>query len=125
MNSTLTITSRIDARDYFGNSHVLDVSKDISITPEIAIIKRVPADTDDEIVPVQLYIYNSGLNNRSVSIRDMIPEELIAKSFEWELDIGPKNSRTLEYNVTPSRPGLYFLPSAYARWTMGQQLQKG
>ena len=119
MNSTLTINARLDARDYSGNSHVLDVSKDISITPEIAIIKRVPADTDDEIVPVQLYIYNSGLRNRSVSIRDMIAEELMAKSFEWEQDIGPRNSRTLEYNVTPSRPGLYYLPSATAKWDDG------
>jgi len=80
---------------FFGNSYILDVNKDISITPEIAIIKRVPTDTDDEIVPVQLYIYNSGMTNRSVSIRDMIPEELTAKSLEWELDIGPKNSRIL------------------------------
>ncbi|MDO8728149.1 MAG: hypothetical protein Q7J35_19010 [Candidatus Methanoperedens sp.] len=124
MNSTLTINARLDVRDYSGNSHVIDVSKDVSITPEIAIIKRVPADTDDEIVPVQLYIYNSGLSNRSVSIRDMIPEELIAKSFEWELDIGPKNSRTLEYNLTPSRPGLYFLPSATAKTDNGTTASK-
>lgn len=116
MNSTLSINARLDVRDFFGNSHVLDVSKDIFITPEIAIIKRVPTDTDDETVPVQLYIYNSGLSNRSVSIRDMIPEELTAKSLEWELDIGPKNSRILEYNVTPPRPGLYILPSATAKW---------
>ena len=124
MNSTLTINARIDARDYSGNSHVLTVSKDISITPEITIIKRIPADTDDEIVPVQLYIYNSGLSNRSVSIRDMIPEELTAKLLEWELDIGPKNSRTLEYNVTPPRPGLYFLPSASAKWDSGTTASK-
>ncbi|MFH0903946.1 MAG: hypothetical protein V1854_01990, partial [Methanobacteriota archaeon] len=89
MNSTLSINAKLDVRDFFGNSYVLDVSKDIFITPEIAIIKRVPTDTDDETVPVQLYIYNSGLSNRSVSIRDMIPEELTAKSLEWELDIGP------------------------------------
>jgi len=119
MNSTLSINAKLDVRDFFGNSHVLDVSKDISITPEIAIIKRVPTDTDDEIVSVQLYIYNSGLINRSVSIHDIIPEELTAKSLEWELDIGPKNSRTLEYNVTPSIPGLYFLPSATATWDGG------
>src|SRR4030067_1567101 len=62
MNSTLSINAKLDIRDFFGNSYVLDVSKDISITPEIAIIKRVPTDTDDEIVPVQLYIYNSGLS---------------------------------------------------------------
>lgn len=119
MNSTVSINLRLDVRDFSGNSHVLDVSKDISITPEIAIIKRVPADTDDETVPVQLYIYNSGLSNRSVSIRDMIPEEFTAKLLEWELDIGSKNSRTLEYNITPPRPGLYFLPSATAKWEGG------
>ena len=124
MNSTLSINAKLDVRDFSGNSHVLDISKDISITPEIAIIKRVPADTDDETVPVQLYIYNSGMTNTSVSIRDMIPEELTAKSLEWELDIGPKDSRTLEYNVTPPGPGLYILPSAIAKWEGGTTASK-
>lgn len=123
-NSTLSINAKLDVRDFFGNSLVLDVFKDVYITPEIAMIKRVPTDTDDETVPVQLYIYNSGLSNRSVSIRDMIPEELTASSLEWELDIGPKDSRTIEYNVTPPGPGLYFLPSATAKWDGGTTTSK-
>ena len=118
-NSTFSIKAKIDVRDFSGNSHVIDVSKDISITPELAIIKRVPDDTDDERVTVQLYIYNSGLSNRSVDIRDMIPDEFTAKPLEWNMDIGPKKSMILEYNVTPPKPGLYFLPSATAIWDGG------
>ncbi len=116
MNSTLSINAKIDVRDFSGNFQIIYVSKDISITPELAIIKRVPADTDDEMVTVQLYIYNSGLSNKSVSIQDMIPDEFTAKPLEWNLDIGPKKFKIFEYNVTPQKPGLYFLPSATARW---------
>lgn len=116
MNSTLSINAKIDVRDFSSNFHIIYVSKDISITPELAIIKRVPADTDDEMVTVQLYIYNSGLSNKSVSIQDMIPEEFNAKPLEWDFDIGPKKFKIFEYNVTPQKPGLYFLPSATASW---------
>ncbi len=123
-NSTLSINAKIDVRDFSGNSHIIEVSKDISITPELAILKRVPADTDDEKVTVQLYIYNSGLGNKSVSIRDMIPDELTAKPLEWDIDIGPKKAIILEYNVTPVKPGLYFLPSATASWNGGMATSK-
>ena len=123
-NSTLTVNAKLEVRDYHGNFHVIYASKDISITPEIAIIKRVPVDTDDENVSVQLYIYNSGLSNTSVHIRDMIPEEFTAKPLEWDIDIKPKKSMILEYNVTPPRPGLYFLPSATAQWDTGAATSK-
>ncbi len=124
MNSTLTINAKLEVRDYKGNFHVIYASKDISITPEIAIIKRVPVDTDDENVQVLLYIYNSGLSNTSVHIRDMIPDEFTAKPLEWDMDIKPKKSMILEYNVTPPRPGLYFLPSATAQWDGGTATSK-
>ncbi len=123
-NTSIGISAMIDVRDYNGNSHVLNVSKDISITPEVAVVKLVQADTDDENVPVQLYVYNSGLINRSVHIHDMIPEELTEKSLDWDIDIGPGGHTTLEYNITPERPGLYFLPSATAQWDAGGDVSK-
>ncbi len=123
-NTTGSIDSMIDVRDYSGNSYVLKLSKDISVTPEVAIIKRVQADTDDENVPVQLYVYNSGSGNRSVHIHDMIPEELKEKSLDWNIDIGPKSYTILEYNVTPPRPGQYFLLPATAQWDGGGDVSK-
>ncbi|MBU4221485.1 MAG: hypothetical protein KKA10_07675, partial [Euryarchaeota archaeon] len=43
---------------------------------------------------------------------------------EWDIDIKPKKSMILEYNVTPPRPGLYFLPSATAQWDTGAATSK-
>ncbi len=123
-NTTVSIIANLDIRDYSGNSYVLKLSKDISITPEVAIIKRVRTDTDDENVPVQLYVYNSGSINRTIHIQDAIPDEFNARSLEWDVEIGPGNSTTLEYNVTPERPGLYFLPPAAARWDGGEDISK-
>jgi len=116
VNSTITINAKIESRDYYNNQYITTVSKDIVITPDVAIIKRAPADTDDENVPVQLYVYNSGLNNKSIHIRDTIPEELTSKELDWDIELGPKNSTTLTYYVTPRKPGLYFLPSTIAQW---------
>lgn len=115
-NSTLTITAKIETRDYYNNAQIITASKDISIMPEVSIIKRVPADTDDENVRVELYIYNSGLNNKSIHVHDTVSDELTAKKFDWDIALGPKNSTAFAYYVTPIRPGLYFLPAATAQW---------
>lgn len=123
-NSSLSIKAKIEVRDFSGNSRIIDVSKDVSITPEVAVMKLVPADTDDEMVTVQLYVYNSAQSNRSVSIADMVPDEFTAKPLGWNLDIGPKKSMILEYNVTPGKPGMYFLPSATAMWESGTATSK-
>ncbi len=115
-NSTVNIRVLIEIFDYLYDSYVIDVSKDIIITPEVAIMKVVEADTDEQKVPVQLYIYNSANGSRNITISDTIPPELSAKQFNWTVELSPKNYTTLEYNVTPENPGLYFLPSAMAYW---------
>ncbi len=124
-NSTLTITATIRTRDYYNNTYVLTASKDISITPEVSIIKRVPADTDDENVGVELYVYNSGTDNKSIHVHDTVPEELGAKKLDWDIGLGAKNSTILSYNVTPQKPGLYILPAATAQWDGGSSVSKG
>lgn len=115
-NSTVTIRARIETRDYYNNAYMTTVSKDVSITPEVAIIKRAPAYTDDENVPVQLYIYNSAADNKSIHVHDTIPGELTARELDWDITLGPKNSTTLTYHVAPRIPGLYLLPAATAKW---------
>lgn len=115
-NSTVTIRAKIETRDYYNNAYITTASKDILITPEVSIIKRAPADTDDENVTVQLYVYNSGFNNKSIHIHDVIPEELTAKELDRDIELGPKKSTNITYYVTPQKPGLYFLPAATAQW---------
>ncbi|MCZ7372816.1 MAG: hypothetical protein O8C60_04035, partial [Candidatus Methanoperedens sp.] len=115
-NTTVSISAIIEVRDYLYNSYVINVNRDILITPEVAIIKRVESDTDGDIVPVQLYIYNSASGNRTIRIDDSIPEELNSKELNWTVELKPKMSTTLEYNLTPEKPGLYFLPAAIAQW---------
>ncbi len=115
-NTTFVVRANIDVRDYLNNSYMLSASKDILVTPEVAVIKTVQADTDDETVPVHLDVYNSLDENISIHVHDAIPEELAAKELNWSVELAPKNSATFEYNVTPRKPGLYFLPAATAQW---------
>ncbi len=115
-NSTIGIKAKIEVRDYLYNAYVMNVTRDIKVTPEVAIIKSVQPDTDDETVPVQLYIYNSASDNRTIHIRDTIPPEFDAKELNWTMELMPRNSTTIEYNLTPHKPGLYFLPAATAEW---------
>ena len=115
-NSTVSVRVQIEMFDYLYDPYIIDVSKDIIITPEVSIMKIVEADTDEQKVPVQLYIYNSANGSRNITISDTIPPELSARQFNWTVELSPKNSSTLEYNVTPENPGLYFLPSATAYW---------
>ncbi len=115
-NSTVTINAKIESRDYNNNAYIQTVSKDIFITPDVSLIKSAPADTDDENVTVQLFVYNSGLDNKSIHVSDNIPEELTAKKLDWDIQLGSKKSTTLVYSITPQKPGLYILPAAAAQW---------
>ncbi|MFZ2410246.1 MAG: hypothetical protein WAW23_01615, partial [Candidatus Methanoperedens sp.] len=115
-NSTVTISAKIETRDYNNNAYIQTESKDIYITPEVSLVKRAPADTDDDNVTVQLFIYNSGLDEKSIHVSDNIPEELTAKNLDWDIQLGPKKSTTLSYYVAPQKPGLYILPAATAQW---------
>ncbi|MCZ7357054.1 MAG: hypothetical protein O8C66_13650 [Candidatus Methanoperedens sp.] len=115
-NSTTTISAAIETRDYSNDAYLITVSKDVFINPEISIMKRVPPDTDDENVTIYLDINNSGSESRSIRIHDTVPEELIKKELDWNIELGPNNSTTLTYEVIPTKPGLYFLPAATAQW---------
>jgi len=115
-NSSVSITAKIETRDYYNSPYTTTVSKDILVLPEVSIMKRPPLDPDDENVKVALYVYNAGLDKKSIHIHDSIPEELAAKELDWDIELGPKNSTNLTYYVAPQKPGLYFLPSAKAQW---------
>ena len=123
-NSTLTISANIETRDYYNYPQIITVSKDIFITPEVYIIKRLPVDTDDENVKVEIYIYNSGSDNKLIQVHDTVPDELAAKKLDWNIEVAPKNSTTITYYVTPHRPGSYFLPAATAQWDGGSATSK-
>jgi hypothetical protein len=115
-NSTITIRARIETRDYYDKTEVSMVTKDIFITPVVALKKIAPEDTDEENVPVQLYVYNSGTSNKSIHIHDSIPKELGRKEMDWDIELGPKKSTNLTYNIIPQNPGLYLLSPAIANW---------
>jgi hypothetical protein len=116
-NSTIKLTALVETRDYYNNARLLTVSKDIQITPNISITKRIPEETDDENIPVELYVYNSGLENKSVSIHDAIPSGFIAgQQLDWNIELGSKKSINLTYYITPQKPGKYELQPAIATW---------
>ncbi|MCX9073330.1 MAG: hypothetical protein OIN88_01540 [Candidatus Methanoperedens sp.] len=123
-NSTLTLTAKIEVRDFYNRAYTVTASKDILVTPVVAIIKRVQADTDDENVPVQLYVYNFAREQKSVRILDSIPEDLNSQALDWNIELGPGNSTVLEYNITLKKPGLYILPAARAEWDGGSAVSR-
>ncbi|MCZ7399602.1 MAG: hypothetical protein O8C62_07990 [Candidatus Methanoperedens sp.] len=116
-NSTIKLIAQVETRDYYNNARLLTVSKDIQITPNISIVKRIPEETDDENVPVELYVYNSGKDNKSISIHDAIPSGFTTgQQPDWNIELGYKKSTNLTYYITPQKPGKYELPSAIAIW---------
>jgi hypothetical protein len=116
-NSTIKLIAQVETRDYYNNARLLTISKDIQITPNISIAKIIPEETDDENVPVELYVYNSGMDNKSISIHDDIPSGFTtSEQHDWNIELGYKNSRNLMYNITPQKPRKYELPPAIARW---------
>ncbi|VVB95399.1 Uncharacterised protein [uncultured archaeon] len=116
-NSTIQLTALVETRDYFNNARLLTVNKDIQITPNISIAKHVPEETDDENVPVELYVYNSEKENKSISIHDDIPSGFtVGQNLDWNITLGYKESTNLTYYITPQKPGVYELPPAIATW---------
>ncbi|MCE8422472.1 MAG: hypothetical protein J5U17_02325 [Candidatus Methanoperedens sp.] len=115
-NTTLRISANIETRDFFNRPSLITISKDLQITPTVAIIKYVPRDIDDENVSVKLYVYNSELKNNSIHVHDTIPAELTWKELDWDIELGARNSTNLTYLLTPQKPLLYLLPPAMASW---------
>jgi hypothetical protein len=123
-NSSITIKARITTRDYYNKTGESTVTRDILITPVVALKKIVPKDTDEEKVPVQLYVYNSGTSNMSIRIHDAIPEEFNLEEMDWDIDLGPKKSTNLTYFIIPQNPGSYSLPQAIAQWNGQSTISK-
>ncbi|MCZ7380149.1 MAG: hypothetical protein O8C64_01025 [Candidatus Methanoperedens sp.] len=124
-NSTIKLAAQVETRDYYNNARLLTLNKDIQITPNISIAKRIPEETDDENVPVELYVYNSGMDNKSISIHDAIPSGFTTgQQLDWNIELGSKKSTNLTYYITPQKPGKYELQPAIARWDNQSSVSK-
>ncbi len=115
-NSTFTINGKIEVRDYYNNVYFTNVSKEVSVTPNISIVKRVQEETDDEKVLVELFLYNSGSKRTSVYIHDNVTEGKNTTQKDWNIELEPKKSTNVSYFISPQKPGIYQLASAIAKW---------
>jgi len=122
-NSTITINGIIEVRDYYNNPYLISVNKKISIAPYIYIIKRVPEETDDEKIPVELFIYNAGSKKTSVYIYDTV-DETNANQMDWNIELEPKKSTNISYYISPLKPGIYRLTTATAQWDNEKSISK-
>jgi hypothetical protein len=115
-NSTFTINGKIEVRDYYNNAYFTNVSKEVSVTPNISIVKRVQEETDDEKVLVELFLYNSGSKRTFVYIHDNVTEGKNTSQKDWNVELEPKKSTNVSYFISPQKPGIYQLASAIAKW---------
>lgn len=122
--STLTINAKVEGRDYFNNTYISTQSKEVSVAPYISIIKRVPEETDDEKVLVELLVYNSGPNRTFVRIHDNVTEDTLENQRDWHIEVGPKKSANVSYYIAPAKPGVYQLTSATAQWDRERSTSK-
>ncbi|NJD53219.1 MAG: hypothetical protein FIB07_10165 [Candidatus Methanoperedens sp.] len=120
----LTINAKIEGRDYFNNTYISTQSKEVSVAPYISIIKRVPEETDDEKVLVELLVYNSGPNRTFVRIHDNVTEDSLENQRDWRIEVEPKKSANVSYYIAPSKPGVYQLTSATAQWDREKSTSK-
>ncbi len=115
-NSTINMEATIEWYDFNNNTYNTGMSKLINIYPIVSIIKQVPADTDEENVSVNLSIHNAGSKIALIHIHDNVYEEIDTKQLDWDIKLGPKNSTTLSYYISPENPGAYMLGTATAQW---------
>lgn len=116
-NSTMTITATVGVRDYFGNVYSTKTSKVIRIMPLISIRKWAPRETDEANMTVELYVYNGGQTEESVSIYDTVfDEKLNLKQLNWTFRLKPGDAANITYPVSPQMLGRYMLPPAVVKW---------
>ncbi len=115
-NSTINVTASIKIHDYYGNEYTTKISKIIHTTPVISITKRAPADTDEKNVSVELYIYNAGSTEESISVYDTVYEKSNFKQLNWSTRLKPKNSTNISYYISPQKLGPHILAPAIAKW---------
>ncbi|CAG0999303.1 hypothetical protein METP2_03142 [Methanosarcinales archaeon] len=123
-DSTLTINAKVEGRDYFNNAYISTESKEVSVAPYVSIIKRVPEETDDEKVLVELLVYNSGSNRTFVHIHDNVTEDTLENQRDWHIEVGPKKSANVSYYIAPAKPGVYQLTSATVQWDKKKSTSK-
>ncbi len=123
-NSTITINAKILSFDFHNNTSITTLSRNITITPIIGVKKLVPLDTDEDKIPVTLWLHNAGEHNVSINLQDTIPEELGGKTLNWSVMLEAKNSTNISYVIQPRKPGIYILPPAIARWNNHISLSK-
>ena len=113
--STLILNAKIEVRDYNNIAYLTTISKEVSVKPYISIVKRMQEETDDEKIQVELVVYNSGLNPAFIHIHDNV-SETNPKQLNWDIELGPRKSSNVSYNITPQQPGTYQFPAATAQW---------
>ena len=124
-NSTVTITATIMARDYYGNEYSNRVSKSVHIMPVISITKWAATDTDEQNVTVNLFIYNGGSTEESISVYDAVYDEKNdLKQLNWTIKLKPGVSSNIEYPAPVQKVGQYILPPAMAKWKKNTSLSK-
>lgn len=124
-NSTVTITATIWVRDHYGNEYPTRASKTVRIMPVISIIKRAAPDTDEQNVTVNLFIYNGGSTEESISVYDTVYDEKNnLKQLNWTIKLKPGVSSNIEYPAPVQKVGQYILPPAMAKWKKNTSLSK-
>ncbi|VVB53251.1 Uncharacterised protein [uncultured archaeon] len=123
-DSALTINAKVEGRDYFNNAYISTASREVSVAPYVSIIKRVPEETDDEKVLVELFVYNSGSNRTFVHIHDNVTDDTLENQRDWHIEVGPKKSANVSYYIAPVKPGVYQLTSATVQWDKEKSTSK-
>lgn len=124
-NSTVTITATILARDYYGNEYSNRISKTVHIMPVISITKWAAPDTDEQNVTVNLFVYNGGSTEESISVYDTVYDgKKDLKQLNWTIKLKPGVSSNIEYHTPVQTAGQYILPPAMAKWKMNTSLSK-
>ena len=124
-NSTVTITATIVARDYYGNEYSNRISKAVHIMPVVSITKWAAPDTDEQNVTVNLFVYNGGSTEESISVYDTVYDEKNnLKQLNWTIKLKPGVSSNIEYHAPVQKVGQYILPPAMAKWKKNTSLSK-
>lgn len=116
VDASINITAIVETLDYYNNKKTDHVSKIIQITPEISVIKSIPAETEDENVTVELHIHNSGSKEEFISVYDTLIIKGNPEQLDWRIRLEPKRSKVIKYQVSPQKPGEYILPPAIIKW---------
>lgn len=93
--------------------------------PVVSITKYVAPDTDEQNVTINLFIYNGGSTEESISVYDTVYDEKNdLKQLNWTVKLKSGVSSNIEYQAPVQKVGQYILPPAIAKWKMNTSLSK-